>query len=97
MGQDKVTPISTGGADLFHVLVLPHRCMHQLVPDSLQKEVSRIKPSSSEAGLLKPPVNFSRTTLLGKLKVAKRLYVIFTNPITHLFTKRNRNLGVQYW
>ena len=32
----------------------------------------------------------------GQPKVAKRLTVIYTNPITHLFTKMNRNLGVPY-
>ena len=36
-------------------------------------------------GVVATPCNFFLT-------IAKRLYVIYTNPITHIFTKMNRNL-----
>ena len=42
-----------------------------------------------------PPVNFPRQ-LFWEPKVVKGLYVIYTNPITNLFTKMNRNFGVPY-
>ena len=39
---------------------------------------------------------FFPNNFLGQPKVAKRVYFIYTNPITHLFTKVNRNLRVPY-
>ena len=48
-----------------------------------------------KGGLLHPPVIFPNN-FFGQPKVAKRLYVIYNNPITHLFTEMNRILGVPY-
>ena len=37
-----------------------------------------------------------QTTFFGNRRLTKRLYVIYTNHMTHLFTTINRNLGVPY-
>ena len=47
-------------------------------------------------GVVANPWDFFPDYFFGQPKVTKRLYVIYTNLITHLFTKINPYLGVPY-
>ena len=81
-------PVLSGGVKPDAMLDVADNNVYKATVETLYS----YEPSSSEGGWLQPPLIFNFS---GQQKIAKRLYVIYTN-IMHLFTNMHQNLGVSY-